>query len=159
MPDALEFPGMRRAVVPLVRAGLAVVDELVADGLPGLAAVVGALDHLAEPAAGLRGVDPIRVGGRALEVVHLPAGEMRAGDVPLLRLPSDVRTNAPFRVPTRTRTLLILHTPFAVDHPRNTVLIGQHAPAFGPERLLDGHADGSVLRQARERCVPPPLHR
>ena len=40
MPDALELPGMRRAVVPLVRAGDAVVDELVADRLPGLAAVV-----------------------------------------------------------------------------------------------------------------------
>jgi hypothetical protein len=40
MPDALELPGMRRAVVPLVRAGDAVVDELVAHRLPGLAAVV-----------------------------------------------------------------------------------------------------------------------
>ena len=45
MPDPLELPGMRRAVVPLVRAGDAVVDELVAHRLPGLAAVVGALDH------------------------------------------------------------------------------------------------------------------
>ena len=51
MPDALELPGMRRAVVPLVRAGHAVVDELVADRLPGLAAVVRALDQLPEPAA------------------------------------------------------------------------------------------------------------
>ena len=40
VPDALEFPGVRRAVVPLMRAGDAVVDELVADRLPGLAAVV-----------------------------------------------------------------------------------------------------------------------
>ena len=40
MPDALELPGMRRAVVPLVSAGDAVVDELVAHRLPGLAAVV-----------------------------------------------------------------------------------------------------------------------
>ena len=44
VPDALEFPGMGRAVVPLVGAGVAFVDELVTDGLPGLAAVVGALD-------------------------------------------------------------------------------------------------------------------
>ena len=82
MPDALELPGVRRAVVPLVRAGDAVVHELVADRLPGLAAVVGALDHLPEPAAGLRRVQPIRVGGRSLEVVDLPAREVRAADVP-----------------------------------------------------------------------------
>ena len=51
VPDALEFPGMRRAVVPLVRAGDALVDELVADRFPGLAAVVRALNQLSEPAA------------------------------------------------------------------------------------------------------------
>ena len=86
MPDALELPGMRRAVVPLVRAGHAVVDELVADRLPRLAAVVGALDHLPEPAAGLRRIDAIRVDGRSLEVIDLPAAEVRAADVPLLAL-------------------------------------------------------------------------
>ena len=73
MPDALELPGMRRAVVPLVRAGNAVVVELVADRLPGLAAVVGALDQLAEPAAGLRRIESIRIDGRSLDVVNLPA--------------------------------------------------------------------------------------
>ena len=41
---------MRRAVVPLVGPGHAVVGELVAHRCPGLAAVVGALDQLAEPA-------------------------------------------------------------------------------------------------------------
>ena len=85
VPDALELPRVRRAVVPLVRAGDAVVDELVADRLPGLAAVVGALDQLPEPAAGLRGIQPIRVGGRSLEVVDLPAAKMRTADVPPLR--------------------------------------------------------------------------
>ncbi len=82
MPDALELPGVRRAVVPLVRAGDAVVDELVADRLPGLAAVVGALDQLPEPAAGLRRIQPIRIDGRSLEVVDLPAPEVGAADVP-----------------------------------------------------------------------------
>ena len=82
MPDALELPGVRRAVVPLVRAGDAVVHELVAHRLPRLAAVVGALDHLPEPAAGLRRIQPIRVGGRSLEVVDLPAREVGAADVP-----------------------------------------------------------------------------
>ena len=78
MPDALELPRMLRAVVPLVRgerlAGFrrCVVDELVALALghavrrggrfagrcsglmPGLAAVIRALNDLPEPAAGLR---------------------------------------------------------------------------------------------------------
>ena len=40
--------------------GIAVVGELVAHRLPGLAAVVGALDQLPEPAARLRRVDPVR---------------------------------------------------------------------------------------------------
>src|SRR5262249_4587419 len=77
MPDALEFPRVLGAVVPLVRRerlagfGRRVVDELVAFALgpalgrrgrlagrrpglvPGLSGVVGALDDLPEPAAGL----------------------------------------------------------------------------------------------------------
>ena len=75
MPDSLELPGVRRAVIPLVRAGDAVVHELVAHRLPRLAAIVGALDQLPEPAAGLRRIQPIRIGGRSLEVVDLPARE------------------------------------------------------------------------------------
>src|SRR5262245_14058287 len=86
MPDARELPGMRRAVVPLVGAGAAVVDELVADRLPGLAAVVRALDELAEPAAGLGGEYAIRVSRRSLEMVNLPARKVRAADVPVLAL-------------------------------------------------------------------------
>ena len=82
MPDAGELPGVLRAVVPLVRAGDAVVDELVADRLPGLAAVVGALHRLPEPTAGLRGIEPVRIDRRALEVVHLPAREVGTADVP-----------------------------------------------------------------------------
>lgn len=54
--DALELPWVLRAVVPLVSAGNAVVLELIANWLPCLAAIVGALDHLADPAAGLRRV-------------------------------------------------------------------------------------------------------
>ena len=97
VPHALELPRMRRAVVPLVRAGNAVVDELVAHRLPGLAAIVGALDQLPEPSAGLRGVDAVGIGGRPLQVIHLPAGEVRAADLPLLaRLPSDVQNERAF---------------------------------------------------------------
>ena len=86
VPDPGELPRVRRAVVPLVRAGDAVVAELVADRLPGRAAVVGALDHLPGPAAGLRRVQPVRVGGRSLDVVDLPAREVRPADVPPLPL-------------------------------------------------------------------------
>src|SRR4029077_4452395 len=82
MPDPGKLPGTRRAVVPQVRAGDALVRELVARGLPRLAAVVGALDHLPEPAARLRRVQPIRVGGRALEVVDLPAPEVGPAHIP-----------------------------------------------------------------------------
>ena len=97
MPDALELPGMLRAVVPLVRGerlagfGGRVVDELVALALghavgrrgrlagrcprliPCFAAVIGALNDLPEPAAGLRRIQPVRIGRRALEVIDLPA--------------------------------------------------------------------------------------
>src|SRR5207247_2794046 len=50
--------------------------------LPGLAAVVGALDQLPEPARALRHVQSIRVSGRSLEVVYLPAPEVGTSDVP-----------------------------------------------------------------------------
>jgi hypothetical protein len=86
VPHARELPGMRRAVVPLVRARHAVVGELVADRLPGLAAVVGALHDLPEPAAGLRRPDAARVRGRALDVIDLPAAEVRPVDAPALTL-------------------------------------------------------------------------
>ncbi len=86
MPDALELPGVRRAVVPHVRAGDAVVNELVAHRLPRLAAVVGALDLLPEPAAGLRRVQPVRIDGRAFQVVDLPAAKVGTADVPPLAL-------------------------------------------------------------------------
>src|SRR5438105_14057568 len=78
VPDSLELKGARRSVIPLVRAGLAVVGELALHGLPGLATVVRALDNLPEPAGVLRRVEPVRIGRRALDVVDLPAGEARA---------------------------------------------------------------------------------
>src|SRR5579883_2903256 len=100
MPDALEFPGMLRAIIPLVRPRIALINELVALALghaagadeflrvaagriPRFAAVIGALDDLAEPAAALRGVDSIRVQRRAFEMIHFPTGEMRSADFPI----------------------------------------------------------------------------
>ena len=64
VPHARELPRVRRAVVPLVRSGNALVAELVADRRPRLAAVVGALDQLTEPARRLRRVQPVRVNRR-----------------------------------------------------------------------------------------------
>src|SRR5215813_5500211 len=81
VPDPRELEGPLRAVVPEMVADGALVAELVADGLPAFPAVARALDHLTEPAAGLRGVEPIRVGGRALEMIDLPAPEVRAAHV------------------------------------------------------------------------------
>src|SRR6516225_10087863 len=56
VPHALELPRVRGPVVPLMGAGRALVGELIADRIPCDAAVIGALDHLPEPTAGLRGV-------------------------------------------------------------------------------------------------------
>src|ERR1700685_1682055 len=105
MPHSLQLPRMRRAVIPLMRSERltgfirAVVDELVARGfrrawcgpssgrcsrlMPGFAAVVGALNDLPKPAAGLRGINPIRIGGRSLHVVDFPARKVWATDIPM----------------------------------------------------------------------------
>src|SRR5688572_11276105 len=82
MPDAGELPRVLRPVIPLVRAGDAVVHELIADRLPRPAAVVGTLHRLAEPPAGLRGIEPVWIDRRTLEVVHLPAREVGTTDIP-----------------------------------------------------------------------------
>src|SRR5579862_9855862 len=86
MPDAREFPGMRRAVVPLMSAGNCGVFKFVADRFPCFATVIRSLSQLAEPAGGLRRVNPVGVYGRAFEVIHFPAGKVRTADVPLLAL-------------------------------------------------------------------------
>src|SRR5277367_3861603 len=86
MPDPLEFPGMSRAVVPLMGAGISVVGEFISRRLPRFAAVVGSLDLLAKPAAGLGGVDSIRLDRRTFEMIDFPAGKERTGDVPVLSL-------------------------------------------------------------------------
>src|SRR5512144_3345981 len=67
-----------------MRARDPVVHELVAHRLPRRAAVVRALDQLPEPTAGLRRVQPGRVGRGPLDVVDLPAREVRPADLPPL---------------------------------------------------------------------------
>src|SRR5262249_57538776 len=80
------LPGMRCPVVTLVGAGLSGVVELVAHRLPGRSAVVGTLDNLPEPAAGLGREHPGRIGGRSLDVIDLPAGGKRPADIPPIAL-------------------------------------------------------------------------
>src|SRR5262245_39190965 len=84
MPDSLEFPGMRRAVVPLMRAGDAVIQEFVTDCLPGFPTVIGTLYQLPKPGAVLRGIEVRWVSGRSLQMEYLPARKMRASNLPLL---------------------------------------------------------------------------
>src|SRR5256885_16447879 len=101
MPDALELPGVLRAVVPFVSADLARVHEFVAlafghpvradqfigvasGWVPGFAAIIGTLDDLTEPAAGLRGIQAIRLCRRTFEVINFPARKMRTADCPIL---------------------------------------------------------------------------
>jgi hypothetical protein len=86
MPDTLELPRLRRAVIPQVSARSAGILELVADCLPRFPTVIRTLDHLPEPAAGLRRIQSVRVNGRALEVINLPAREVGPADIPPLAL-------------------------------------------------------------------------
>src|ERR1700674_4399714 len=65
-------------------AGNAVVHELVTDGLPRLSPIILALNLLPKPAAGLRRIQPVRIDGRTLQMVDLPAPKERATDIPLL---------------------------------------------------------------------------
>src|SRR5438477_3870300 len=76
VPDAPKFPGMLCAVVPLMRTWHTVVNEFVAFAhrhslrahrwsatrrVPCFTAVIGTLNDLSEPRAGLRCINPIRI--------------------------------------------------------------------------------------------------
>jgi hypothetical protein len=62
VPHPGELPWVLGAVVPLMGAGVSIVAELVPGGLPALPSVARSLNHLAEPAAGLRGVETVGIG-------------------------------------------------------------------------------------------------
>ena len=145
MPYALEFPGMLRAVVKLVRGeslaafGGGVVDELVAfafghaagrgrrlagrgSGLvPGFASVIRALNDLPEPAAGLGRINSIRISGRSLQVIHLPARKMGTADIPFS--PFAVRRQDECSFACADQDSYLAHASLLVD------------PAFGSTRL------------------------
>src|SRR5579884_170034 len=99
MPDAFELPGVLRAIIPLMRAGNAVVNKFVAFAfghavgasqffgaaprrVPGFTAVIGALNDLAKPAAGLRGVNSVRSHGRPSLLIRRGSRKMRRGAHP-----------------------------------------------------------------------------
>src|SRR5215469_5717535 len=106
MPHPLELPRMLGTVVPLMggkRRTRRVIDELIALALrhaarpgglagrcsrlvPGLAAIIRALNNLSEPAAGLRSINAVRIGGRSFQVINLPARKKRPVYAPLLTL-------------------------------------------------------------------------
>src|SRR5487761_766587 len=96
MPHAGEIPRGRGAVVPLVRAGHAVVIELITHRLPGHTTVIRTLNQLAEPTRRLGRENPILVDRRTLDVIHLPAPEERAADVPILALAIRIQNEGTF---------------------------------------------------------------
>ena len=169
VPDALELPGVLRAVVPLVgRERLAgrlrrVVGEPVAlahghavgrgrrpaaGRSPRPAAVVRALDELPEPAARLRRVDPIRIGGRAFHVVDLPAREVRAADLPAFPLAVRRQDERALARADQTRTLLIA-TSLPPANPG--MLAGEH-----PDRAVEGTTPGDPERSRRSGAYSSP---
>src|SRR6266446_10868236 len=111
MPDAFELPWMLCAIVPhvggerLASLRRGIVNEFVALTFghavgsrrrlagrcallcPGFSAVIGALNDLSEPGAGLRCVKPVRINRRPLDVIDFPARKMRAVHFPVLALP------------------------------------------------------------------------
>src|SRR6266480_3678893 len=99
MPNALELPRMLGAVIPLMRARNPVINEFVALAflhavgtlqflraasrcVPLFSAIIGALDDLAEPPAGLRCVNTVRIDWRTLHMIDLPTRKMRAANLP-----------------------------------------------------------------------------
>src|SRR5207248_3132524 len=140
MPDACELPRVRRAVVPLMRAGHALVWELVTDRLPGFAAVVRALNHLPEPRRALRRVEPIGIRRRSLHVVNLPAAEMRPADIPFVPLAVGRQEECAF--PRADQYTYAAHQP----------LLARRCPR--PARcIVDRERTGSTLRRRRSRVL------
>ena len=128
VPDPGELPRMRRTVVPLVRARHALVGKVVPYRLPRRAPVIGTLDQLPEPPRGLRRVQPVEVYRGTLDVVDLPTPNIGPLTSHAWRLGSELKTKAPFRVPTRTRTPLI-------RSPLRTLKLLLSRP-LGPQKLI-----------------------
>src|ERR1700686_3893057 len=86
MPHALEFPRVWLAVIKLVCTGHSVIDKFVTDRLPSFAAIIRSLNHLTEPTAALRCIQPVGIRRRSLHMIYFPARKMRSANIPLLAL-------------------------------------------------------------------------
>src|SRR5207247_917528 len=99
MPNALEFPRMLGAVIPLMRAWDSVVNKLVALSFrhairtfqflgaasrraPGFPTIICALNDLAESRNGLRCVNSVRLDRRTFHVINFPTRKMRPAHLP-----------------------------------------------------------------------------
>src|SRR5262245_47538082 len=87
MPHAHELPWARCAVVKEMSSRGRRIRELVTRRFPRPAPVIRPLQHLPKPGAGLRRIDTVGIGGRALQVVDLPTGKMGTADIPVLSRP------------------------------------------------------------------------
>ena len=168
-----ELPGVRRAVVPLVGAGRAVVGEPVPHRPPRLPAVVRALDDLAEPTRRLRCIDAHRVARRADHVVDLPPAEVWAGDLPVRSAAFGGHYERPllraYEYPHPGHRALPLSSSY---HPDSDVastrksswltyatpwpLSGEHRPSVGPGRCGRPRQQPWALRRARS--ATPGVH-
>src|SRR5687767_8936151 len=64
--------------------------------MPGLAAVIRALNDLPEPTAALGRKQPIRISRRSLDMINLPTGKMRTANVPSFALRVRGQNERPF---------------------------------------------------------------
>src|SRR5450432_2565419 len=82
MPHSLELPRVRGAVVPLMRSGHTFVGKVVTHWRPRHAAVLRALNDLAEPAARLRRIEAVGIRGRSCHVKDFPACKVWPAHLP-----------------------------------------------------------------------------
>src|SRR5207247_4386399 len=146
--------------IPPMRPGFALVAELVAYRLQGRPASVEALDDLPEPAVGLRREQPVRLRGRSLDVVDLPAGKVGPADVPVLAAPIRAQDERPLACTNQY--------PYATHRhslpPRPTAVARRPRPAMvapGPGRCLtprtitcSRHPDGRRARNSSPARAP-----
>src|SRR5579883_1951441 len=148
MPDPFEFPRMRRAVIPLVCTRLALIDESVINGLPGLASIIRALNLLTKPSTRLRSIEAVGISRRSFEMIDLPAAKVRALHLPALALSIGFQQKRTF---TRThKDSYFAHRPrpcplqFTI---RNVKPVNRHTKPLRPKSPLNRHHDLTILCQ------------
>src|ERR1700722_14429705 len=84
MPHALKLPWVWLALIKLVCTWHSVIDKFVTDRLPRFPAIVRSLNHLTEPTAALRCIQPVGICRSPFQVINFPAPKMWPTDIPLL---------------------------------------------------------------------------